>query len=158
MKLWKVRENIEQVLEMNEDGDFSDTLELLDLEFDDKVEQCVFAIKNYTGKASMIDAEIERLTAMKKSEQNKADRIKQYVETQMKLLGKDKVESTFFKIRLQKNPASVFITNESLVPKRFFVIPDVTPRIDKKAVAEFLKAGHALDGVELRQEKGLRIQ
>ena len=82
--------------------------------------------------------------------------VKTYLEDNMKLTGKTKFKSGMFNFSIQKNPASVNITDERIIPEEF-LIPQL-PKIDKTALKDVLKNGVEVPGAELKQTEGLRIR
>ena len=82
--------------------------------------------------------------------------LKTYLEDNMKLTGKTKFKSGMFNFSIQKNPASVNIIDENILPKDF-LIPQ-PPKVDKTALKDVLKTGVEVPGAELKQTEGLRIR
>ena len=74
----------------------------------------------------------------------------------MKLTGKTKFKSGMFNFAIQKNPASVNITDENILPEDY-LIPQ-PPKVDKTSLKEALKNGIEVPGAELKQTEGLRIR
>lgn len=60
-----------------------DTLEMLNGDYKDKLDNTVCAIKNLTAEAKMIDDEIKALTARKKAKENSVDYLKSCVSRSM---------------------------------------------------------------------------
>lgn len=126
----------------------NDTLESLGLEDDFKDKSL-----NVAGYFQNIDAEI---TALKEAEQRIATRrkameshsqsLKSYLLINMQRTGIMKIECPEFSISLAKCPASVEITDESLIPEQFFRIKK---EISKSDIAAFLKEHGELDGARL---------
>lgn len=105
-----------------------------------------------------IDAELERLTALKKQRQKAAAGLREYLKTHMIATGIQKIEAPLFKIRLQNNPPSVDLYEPELVPTEFLVFPEAPPAYpDKKAIAAAIKAGHEIAGARLVQGQRLVV-
>lgn len=157
MELYKLADQFLQVTEMIENGveGLEDTLELLDLSFEEKVENCVKAYRNLIAERDMCKAEAHRLTERARALDKQSETLKQYAETMMRRVGKEEVKSTLFKIKLQMNPPSVNITNDDLIPADYYVRP--VPTISKTLVMNALKSGIEVPGAEIKQEKSLRI-
>ena len=105
-----------------------------------------------------IDAEIERLQALKKQRQNAAKGLRDYLKTNMIAAGIDKIESPLFKIRLQNNPPAVDVFEAGLIPTEYMTYPEAPPAYpNKKAIADKLKAGTDIPGARLVQGQSLRV-
>ena len=61
-----------------------------------------------------------------------------------------------FNFSIQKNPVSVNITDENILPEDY-LIPQ-PPKVDKSSLKEALKNGIEVPGAELKQTEGLRIR
>lgn len=105
-----------------------------------------------------IDAELERLTKLKKQRQAAASGLREYLKTNMLSAGIDKIEGPLFKIRLQNNPAAVDVFEADTVPAQFWVQPETPPKtLDKKAIKKAIDAGEEVPGARLVQSKSLRV-
>lgn len=156
MKLYELSESYQKVLELIEAGEeLEDTLESIVDAFEDKVENIAKVMKSVEGEADIIREEEKRLAERRRALEAQASRLKTYVEDNMKSSGIDKVKGRFFSLSLQKNPPSVEIINESLIPTDY--IKTVTS-VDKKLILEAIKAGQAVTGCELKQTESLRIR
>jgi len=97
-----------------------------------------------------IDAEIERLTKLKKQRQTAASALREYLKRNMIAAGITKLESPLFKIKLQDNPPAVDIFDASLVPSEFMTQPAPPPPApDKTAIKGAIKAGIEVPGARL---------
>lgn len=146
----------------DEDWDTESLIEMLnEIESDitDKVVSVACVIKNEQAEADAIDAEIKRLTARKRARSNTIARLKDYAYLAMKEVGLKTVDTDpRFKISYQKNPVSIAIKDESLVPVEFRIPqPDA---IDKKAALKALKdSGETeCEWAVLQQTESLRIR
>lgn len=108
--------------------------------------------------APAIDAEIERLTALKKQRQNAAKGLRDYLKAQMQAAGITKLESPLFKIALQNNPPAVDVYEPGLIPAEFMKQkPPPPPEVDKTAIKDAIKAGREVPGAKLSQGQRLAI-
>ncbi|MDE2104923.1 MAG: siphovirus Gp157 family protein [Patescibacteria group bacterium] len=106
-----------------------------------------------------IDAEIARLQELKASRERKADGVRAYLKRCMEQGGIDKIECPMFKVSIQKNPPSVDILNPIAIPEEFMAYkPAPAPTVDKKKVADALKAGQELSWAALKQSTRLVIK
>lgn len=164
MTLYELTEEMMALLEMAEDPDIdeqtlADTMEGVSGEFEDKAEAYAMILKELEADEIKLKAEIDRLSAMKKSIVNNADRIKRTLESSMILADKKKFKTDKFSFNIQKNPASVRIfegVTLSDVPTKFLTFR--SPEINKKAVKDAINSGEEVDFAELIQTEGLRIR
>lgn len=97
-----------------------------------------------------IDAEIARLSALKRQREKAAAGLREYLKHNMIAAGIEKIESPLFKIKLQNNPPAVEVYEPGLVPSEFMTQPaPPPPAVDKAAVKGALKAGIDVPGCRL---------
>ena len=121
-----------------------------------KAENIAKLMKSIDADAEVIKIEEQRLAKRRKALENKREGMKSYLEAQLKEMGVDKVQGTLISVRLQKNPPSVNVLNESLIPEKYWKTI-VTKSLDKKSMLDDLKADVKIKGAEIKQEKSLRI-
>jgi len=152
MTLWEIDKNIEAILEDAidpETGEISEDLfeqyEKLQMDRDQKVENIVCYIKDLKAEAAAIKEEKANLDKRARSAENKADRLKQYLEF---CLHGEKFSSPRGSVSYRKT-TKVEVDENRLneVPERFLRYKD--PEVDKKAVTEALKAGEDVPGCTL---------
>ncbi|MGJ0848295.1 siphovirus Gp157 family protein [Tissierella praeacuta] len=122
-----------------------------------KAENTAKLIKGIDADVEVIKAEEKRLADRRKALENKKEGIKTYLENHLRIMEIDKVKTPLFTVALQKNPPSVNILDEKLIPKDY-IKTVTTTSISKKDLLEDLKQGLIIDGVELKQTKSLRIR
>ncbi|MGV7078446.1 siphovirus Gp157 family protein [Testudinibacter sp. P80/BLE/0925] len=104
MKLYQITgqyQNIAALLDDPELAENQDVLSALDSiqdDFETKVEQTIFIMKNIEAEIEPIDAEIKRLQAMKKARQNNIDRIKDRLRANMQAIDKSKLKCGLFSV------------------------------------------------------------
>lgn len=81
----------------------ADTLEAVDGEYEDKIEQYCKVIKNLEADMDALKSEAKRLTDKRKSLENNIDRLKAAMFESMKATGKTKVKGAIFTAAIQKN-------------------------------------------------------
>lgn len=106
-----------------------------------------------------IDEEIKRLQEYKKSTKNKIDRYKEYVKSNMDLLGLEKISTDLGVISIAKSPISVEILDEQQIPDEYKEVV-TTIKVDKKKIADnFKETGEIIDGVNIiTNNTNLRIK
>lgn len=115
-----------------------------------------FIVKQLEANNDMIDAEIERLTKIRKSNSNAIDRLKTNLSTAMQIFEVEKLETPLIKISF-RNSESVEITNESMIADKFKTIKTVES-FDKKAIKEAIKKGEFVEGATINYNKNIQIK
>lgn len=158
MKLYELTADFQTIQSMIEEGQegLEDTLESIELAIEDKLENIGKVIRNLESEANAFKEEEKRLADKRRSLENEVKNLKQYAEMQLKATGERKVKAGLFTFAIQKNPPSVVINDEKLIPERFYV--PVEPKLDKASLKEMLKEGAEIPGAELVQGEGLRIR
>jgi|SRR5690625_1999315 len=158
MKLYELNEMFQNIQTLIEDGQegLEDTLESINLAIEDKLENIAKVIKNLEAEAKAFREEEKRLAERRRSIENDIKRLKEYAEETLRTTGNRKIKTGLFTFAIHKNPPSVQVFNETIVPKEYFIIPE--PKLDKKKIQEAIKNGESVAGVELKQTESLRIR
>lgn len=159
-KLYEIVGEFKELLEMASEENMdqkliSDTLEGVEFEFEEKADGYAKVVKMLEGDVEAIDKEIKRLTEKKNTIKNNISGIKKNLENAMLVTGKTKFKTLLFGYNIQKNPASVSIDDETLIPKDFWI--EQEPKLDKKLLAAFLKENE-VSWAHLTQTESLRIR
>ena len=137
----------------------ADTLESLGGELQAKAENVVAFMRNLETTAAAIKEAEGAMAARRKAIENRVDGLKRYVLESMQNNGIQVIECPLFKISIAKNPASVEIEDERLIPQDYFVSPPPPPpQIDKKLIAQAIKDGFDVPGARMRQGVRLAIR
>ena len=157
MNLYELSLSFQEVQNMDLDPEvMKDTLDSIEDAIENKAENIAKLIRNLESDGSAYKEEEDRLKTKRQATENKVKWLKTYLEDNMKLTGKTKFKSGMFNFSIQKNPASVNITDEKIIPGEF-LIPQ-PPKVDKTSLKEILKRGIEVPGAELKQTEGLRIR
>lgn len=164
MTLYELTNDYLRLLEMAQDPDvdeqaLKDTMEALDGEIEAKADGYAIVLKELASKEQLLDDEIKRLQARKKTIQNNEKNIKVNLEDAMRMTGKTKFKTERFSFGIQKNPPSVELVEDldlSLIPDDYLTYAE--PTVNKKAVLETLKAGVELGWATIKQTEGVRIR
>lgn len=115
--------------------------------------------KNIELTINAIKEEEKRLYDNRKALENQLEKFKIYVKECMQNSNIDKITTELGTLYVAKNPVSVEIVNEDIIPKQYKK-QIVETKIDKKAIiADFKSTGELIDGVVFHtDEKGLRIK
>ena len=145
-------------LELDEQT-FLDTLEGLSGELEQKAINVAMYIKNLEVSADAIKQAEKAMADRRKSIEAKQDKIRKYLLENMLKTGITKIECPHFVLSVRKNPASVDVLMQDQIPDEYFDIPDpLPPTLNKKRLAEDLKAGVLIEGARLTQSNSLQIK
>lgn len=158
MNLYTLSHNYQQILSLIEDGQegLEDTLESLTDAIEDKLENIGKLIKTIDAEAAGLKAEEMRLHDRRKSLEANTKRLKQYAEQSMLDAGIKKSKGQLFTFSIQKNPPSLEVLNDSVIPEIYFT--EQEPVLNSAALKEALKNGQVIDGACLVQKESLRIK
>lgn len=128
-----------------------EALEEIGGKFEDKAKRCALMALNWKASESMLDVEIKRLQARKKTYANKQLWIKRYLATHMQITGTKKVEDPVTPIGLRAGRLSTVVDNDEslpveLVDTRTEFVPN------KKLILEVLKAVEEYNAIESNEE------
>lgn len=164
MTLYELSAEYLSILELAEDPDIpeealADSLEALSMDIEDKADGYAKVIAQLNADAAALKAEIDRLTARKRTIERNVDRMKESLKTAMILTGKTKFKTELFSFNVQKNPVAVVIDEQYIenIPEEYLIPQD--PKVDKQKLKDDLKAGRDLEGIaHLEQTVGVRIR
>ena len=122
-----------------------------------KAENYAKIIRMKEEEAKAFKAEADRLTERRQAAEHMAKRLKAAMLDAMKLTNMPEIKTSIGKFRLQMNPWSCEVTDWTQVPSEYRTPqPD---KVDRKGLVDHFKAtGEMIDGVEFRQEQGIRFR
>ena len=130
-------------------------LDSLVMELPDKLEGCCKYLANIQPTIDGFKAEEKRLATKRKVLENKVTRFKEYIQSSMEIAGMYDVEAGTFTVKLQQNPKSVKVIDETLIPIDYIV---TSTSIDKKSLKEALKSGEVAGAILESSGLSLRIK
>ena len=150
---------INQLLEEN-GGELTPELEealmITEENLSQKTEGYCKAIAIYNNEAAGLKAEIERLTAKKKTAEKAVERMKDSLLDCMKRLNLEKINAGTFTVSTRKSK-SVEILDESLIPMDYK--KEVTTiTVDKAAIKKAIDNGVDVEGAKLNENKNIQIK
>lgn len=162
-KLYEIKNEFNELLLMaDEQGlsldDIKDTMDGIEFEFEEKADSTAKMIKTLIADADSVKAEKDRLAKRETALRNSADNLKKYLETMMLEVKKKKFKTTLFSFNIQKNPKTVKVEDEELLPKKYLIKqPD---KVNRKQLIDDLKAGVLEENENMRlvQTESLRIR
>ena len=154
------REAADKLAELDLDPTtFADTLESLGGDLEEKSKNTAFVVRNLEAAADQIDAAVEEMGRRAATIRKNAERVREYLMSNMIFAGVKKLETPYFVITVRDNPPKVVVTDEQTIPPQFFVAPPPPPaKLDKKAVAVALKAGVQVPGAQLERGQSIQIK
>jgi len=137
----------------------ADTIDAESYPLELKAQNVAYAIKNLEAMADAIKNAEKEMADRRKAIEKRAANLREYTKTCLEVAGVQKVECPHFELTIKKNPASVDIFEEALIPAKFMRQPEPPPPApDKKAIAEAIKAGEDVPGAILTQGTRLDIK
>ena len=160
MKLYELTQNYMNLQALLEDETISqDIIEAAMKEVGDDIEEkaqnYAVIMKNLEAEAAALEKEEKRLAARKSSLKNRNKILKDNLENSMKAIGKIKFKTNLFSFNIGKNPSSVNIDDENLIPDQYIVY---TKSLAKRAMLDDIKKGVIIPGVSLKQTESLKIK
>lgn len=158
MKLYEISNELLKLADMDaEEVDVEAELQNWQAEFGQKAKNIAGLVRNLTVDAEVLASEAQRLSAKSKAVHNRIDQIKDYLQSEMIRTGQDSIKAGIFKIRLQNSPRSLIIRNVEVIPPEFK--EEIHEwKVDKLSILKHLKAtGEIVDGVDVMQNKHVRI-
>lgn len=119
-----------------------------------KAENYIASIHKFEALAEAAEAEIKRISAIKKTAANAAKHLKSNLSNGMEIMGLDKADLGLNKLSFRHSTA-VNILDEVKIPSVYI---KVETKIDKESLKRDLKAGLVLEGAELTTNKTLQIR
>ncbi len=122
--LYEIAARYEQALIKLTDADLpeevvQDTLEGIEGEIEEKAVNVAKFIGNLESQAKQIDEAVKAMKARQTSLKNRSARIKTYLHDNMEKSGITAISCPYFDIKIKKNPPSVIIEDEALIPSEF---------------------------------------
>ena len=156
MKLYEITE-LQNELELEEDNELKkDLQELISIEFEKKSNNIIYAIKNLEGNNLAIDAEIERLKAIKEKNIKNVDSIKNHILNFMKTNNIDKIQTDLATFSTRKSK-STQIDSIELLPQEFVTVKQ-TFQPDKTAIKKAIESGREVAGANVIENISLQIK
>lgn len=108
LKIYEITERYMKVLDLMENEELDsemlkDTLEGIDIEFEEKAENYCKVLKHLESDIEMLDKAEKNITAKKKRIKNNMESLKNVLYKTMKKTGKDKIKGDIFTLAIQKN-------------------------------------------------------
>jgi len=163
MKLYEITNDMRELSNLAESGelthdDIADTMEGLNLEFEDKARNVLKVRAQMLSNVAGLDVEIDRLTKLKKSQTNSVDQLTSYLKQNMIALGKDRLALGIFKVTLRQASVMLGTVDETKIPDYFWTEIPASRKYDRASLLKSVK-DHPIEGIELVDaSRGLTIK
>ena len=156
LKLYEIAPEFSALVEQDElTEQDADRLDELGQAIEVKAENIAALTDNMGLFVEMCKAEEKRISAKRKSVENKIKWVNDYLQHNMEIAGTMSIEVGTRKISLQKNPPSLIVDNEDIIPPKYFMVIPESYQIDKKRLLKDLKADD-IPGCHSDQKLSLR--
>ena len=135
----------------------NDTLEGIEGQWQDKAINITKFMRNLESTAKAIKQAEQQMTKRRKALENRAQWLKDYLKANMERSGITRIESPWFNLAIQNNPASVNILNEEDVPDNF-KDEMLIVKVNKNSIKKVLQSGIEVPGACLSQSTRLSIR
>jgi hypothetical protein len=135
----------------------ADTLEGLQGSLEDKAVNLAKFFRNLEAMAGAIKEAEDRMARRRRAIEGRVKSLKDYLKQNMDACGIQKIESPWFVLAIQKNPAAVDVFDEAAVPAEFKE-DMVSVRLDKAGIKRALEAGVSVPGAALTRGTRLSVR
>lgn len=168
MTLYELTSGYASFLEAIENGDIpadaiADTLESIEAEIDEKIDNTACMIKSLEAMEAAIKAEEDRLAERRKVKANLRERLKTYLSDMLLSMGKTEWESARNKISFRKTPGKVVLDDEKAFIEWAIANDDslVTygkPSVNKTAIKMAIESGRDINGAEIVTTNNIQLK
>lgn len=134
----------------------ADTIEGMEGEIEDKIENILAIIKNKKALSEALKNESKNLADRAKAELSAVDRMKSYISVELEKMGKKSFKAGIHSLTVRKGVQSVVIDNADDLPTDY-VEYVTTTKADKNRIKLELKAGNEVPGAHLETGKSSLI-
>ena len=137
----------------------ADTLESISGPLEEKATNVAAFVRNLEASAEAIKDAEAQMAARRKALEARAERVREYLRVQMERVGIKRIESPWFVVALRQNPPRVVVAHQSeLPPEMMRQPPPPPPEVNKRLIADLLKAGKDVPGAYLETSNRVEIK
>lgn len=152
-KLYEIANQYAELENSGLDPEFiADTLDGIQGEFEDKVENVLKLIKNEQAYADALKDEARSFSERAKVSENKIESLKDYLVSSIEVAGLKSVRAGMMSVSLRSPSKSVEVTDVKKIPVDYVEF-DTVIKPDKLAIKKLLEAGQEVPGCELKTGK-----
>lgn len=160
--LYNIEAEYLEITNQLEDGELTPELEtalaINESQLQGKAVAYAYVIKEADDTITAIDAEIKRLQGLKKTEQNKATRLKQNIHIAMDLYGINEIKTETLKINFRKSEGVICTMDEVKLDDEFVTVVPETSKPNLSAIKKAIKEGETINGFEIETRFNLQIK
>ncbi len=158
--LYNIEEEYLEIASQLEDGELSEELEtalaINETELQGKAVAYAYVIKDSDDTITAIDGEIKRLQGLKKTEQNKAKRLKETISNAMNLYGINEIKTETLKLNFRRSEGVVGQCED--VDSEFCTYIPEQWKPNLTAIKKAIKEGREVEGYEIEERFNLQIK
>ncbi|QCT21808.1 siphovirus Gp157 family protein [Jejubacter calystegiae] len=152
-KLYEVANDYARLLESDlPPEDIADTVEGIEGELTDKIEQLLSICKNELVYANALKEESRALSERAKVSESKISSIKAYIATSLTTVGKKTIRAGIHQVTVRAPSKSVDIIDANLLPTEF-VEYETKIKPDTMAIKHLLESGKDIPGAKIKTGK-----
>lgn len=158
LRLYEIANDIAAILATDEWDEATEAaLESCQHSLEVKAGGIVEIIRISESQAEQCKAEEQRIAAMRKAREKKAEWLRSYLMRNMEAVGRTEITIGTRTIRIKDNPESVELTDPEIIPAKFKTIVQTTI-IGKAEIKASIKAGEEVPGARLYRTKKLEVK
>ena len=160
--LYNIEQEYLEIANQLEDGELSPELEtalaINERELQGKAIAYAYVIKEAEDTVSVIDAEIKRLQGLKKTEQNKAQRLKDTIQNAMELYGITEIKTETLKLNFRRSEGVICTDSSVGIPEEFATVVPESIKPNLNEIKKAIKEGRDVTGFEIEERYSLQIK
>ena len=160
--LYNIEQEYLEIANQLEDGELSPELEtalaINERELQGKAIAYAYVIKEAEDTVSIIDAEIKRLQGLKKTEQNKAQRLKDTIQNAMELYGITEIKTETLKLNFRRSEGVICTDSSVAIPEEFATVVPESIKPNLNEIKKAIKEGRDVTGFEIEERYSLQIK
>ena len=162
MKLYELSETYDRLLAdealYGEDEEFQELLAFIEDNLYEKAENITKIIKSLEKEVEVFKVTEQEMRKKRQARERRIGWLKEYLEQNMMDEGEKKLKTDLFSVWIQKNPKSLQIEDEEVVPEEFKE-EETKVKIDRRGLLKHLEeTGEVIDGIEITQTESIRIR
>lgn len=163
MKLYEVAESFKRLQEILLSAETEEEVlaikEVLigyESQFDEKVENITYLIRNFQSDVEALKKEELRLAEKRKSAERKIESLKDYLFGAFIQTGTERIKFPQFTVSIRNNPESVNVKDITKIPNDYFV--PQPPKLNKAGLKKAIQDGEQIEGAELVRNQSIQIR
>ena len=163
MKLYELTQSMEELKQLIQEGELDNdmllsTLESVELDIETKADNICCIIKELKGNINTLASEKERLTSLSERYNKNIDWLKNYLKFNLVKVGKEKLKTDRFSIKVSDRKPKLVINEELLSSNYKYEEPKIITKINRDKIIDDINNGVIVEGVILEEVKALIIR